>query len=336
MLARFPLQVRLSSLLPEGVRERTASVRLQARGGEPRFLTRHAGQWWLQVPAGGVETFSPLARAYHGTYPDRRARFAGQEWLLASPRQVGNLLYEVTETPVLEFPGEPLTEAQLEGAGLQPPLRRAELALAGGDTVWSVELGEPAGEPAGERLWARRDGTPVLTDITALRTIEQPTSALLDLGALSFQLAAADSFHLEGSSGPVLYAHRVPSPQHGWRVSVPAGQRLAVPAERAAELAGDLVVYLDRLSVRAVLPPTDRSPLVQEGSFALTVWGDAHGLADPTELHFGLAVPVVAAGLEAEPDSPGVVLMRDALTGRTLQVPAEILVSFRALRALYR
>ncbi|MFO7652656.1 MAG: DUF4340 domain-containing protein [Candidatus Krumholzibacteriia bacterium] len=331
-LESFPTSVRLPTLLPVGTRHRVTALRVSGLGGTPRSFVQHAGRWWLQAPQEGLANFSRPARTYHDTYGDRRVRFAGHDWYLASRRALESLLYEVTESPVLEFPAAALDEAGLAAAGLEPPRRRAELVLAGGDTTWTVDLGEPRGQ----RLWARREGRTVVTDASALGAIELPTSDLLDLGALSFRLAAADSFQLDGPSGPVLHVRRAPGTRAGWRVTVPPGLRLSVAQERADLVTADLVVDLDRLPTLAVLPPLDRSPVAEDQGFRLRAWGQEDGLAGMSELCFGPALPEIADLLAGEAGTPAAAVVHQPSTGWTLQVPGEILVTYRALRPFYR
>jgi hypothetical protein len=174
----------------------------------------------------------------------------------------------------------------------------------------------------------------VLTHDTALRTAELPTSDLLDTGALSFELAVADSFRLDGPDGPVLRARRTSNPA-AWRAVTPPGLKARIAQADIDLLAKDLVVDLDRLPALAAIPPVAGSRLPRETVYRLVAWGDEPGLSGRRELLFGPAADVIersrTASLAAE-TSAVLVAVPD---GRALLVPADVLVWFRSLSETY-
>ncbi len=324
---RLPDSVRLPRLLPEMRDTDLDSLRLYRRGDETLVLARLAGdRWWLRLAAGSS---APGGRAagYHGRYADRRLEHQGSAWLLADTRRVREMIFRATGTAVVEFPGPDRQDAAaLAEAGLLPPYR--ELALYGRDgELWQVAFGELS-QRERLRVPAIRQGALVVARGEALLPLEGPLSEFLDLGALSFLLAAADSFRVDEPQRPLLWGNmaadadlRRQDRRSIWVPVAPGGWEMAFGEETTANQLSDLQLTLDRLECVEALASSPQNPLAANERWRLRAWLPG---SDPVEVWLGRS------------RQDGRPLLWRPADGQCLVVPQEILITLRNLRLILR
>lgn len=317
--------------LPDNVRYNRIFPRLDAvdldslhvdRGPDQQlnFVRWPDGRWWVRLPE-GRQTLTGKADRYNNLYDDRRLDHHGAVWFLADQRHLTELVYRVTDTKVAAFPSTSARRtANLEEVGLIPLYRGATLFATGGLTR-RVEFGH---EQDQQLVMARRDGALVVTRNIALHPLEGPVSGFLDLGALSFRLADADSFHIDEVVHPLIWGRKAADPaarranlKSIWDAGVPPQYTLSFGAETTGNHVADVQTYLDRLECMAVREPVTDDCLLGRDRWRITAWmpdGVKHTVWLGTSLTDGK--PVLW-----EPGS-----------GKVLEVPGEILVTMRGLR----
>ncbi len=314
----LPDGVRMTTILPPFARDDVDTLRLRGRGAtHATVIARHDGRWWVRVPDAGVAVYGAAIARYQSLYEDRRREENGVTWLLGDSRALASLVYEVSANVVKEFlplDADPGFPAQV---GLDPFYRRVTLVLGSRpDQPYVVDLGE--GQPDHE-LWVRRLRTVLKTSSTALNTVELPASALVDMGAFTFRLATADSFHLDQPGAPVLWGRARPDSAGAWRATDPPGYHLRMAQAIGNNYVHDVQVTLDRLPATAVLDPSPGDPLAPERRTTITAWSpDGHRFQ------------VVIGRLVADDRAA----VWDPATGKLLRLPDEILVTLRNLRDL--
>jgi len=316
----MPDAVRLARLLPPRRLDDLIAIELGRRGAPAwRFERRDDGRWWLRLPDGQSDLMG-LAADYHLRFDDRRRADDGDTWVQADPDRLGDLVFRVTDTAVRGFvPASEQTEALLEDHGLQPAYRT--VALIESDRRWDVALGEAQADQA---VLARREGALVITRLEALLPAEGSLSEFLDLGALGFRLAGADSIRIDQPDRPHLRGRRVPPPEIRsqayhcpWRAVAPPGWVFTSSVEAASDHLFDVQVALDRLAMRRLLDTAANDPLAGPERWRVRSW-----FPDGAMREFWLG----------RHGQAGVPVLWDTSTGRVAVIDQEILVTLRNLR----
>ena len=295
-LVALPASVQLDILLPLDDRDRVTGLELDLRSAGYR-LQRQDDRWWIRPTAPGAP-LSSLVADYQRHYDDRRLRDVHGLWYAADFVQVDGLIYDVSALVVRDIP--PLAEAgalRIE-TGLDRPAWHVALLGEGidpdplGGDPDRLELSLAFGTVSGVPVLRRQNL--LLVDAGVLRTLNLGPDHLFDVRGLPFRLATADSLHLDGPDGPVIWA--APTAD-GWRSYPPPGYAFSDSTRRTGHEAAELVTDLDRLTTLTVLPPTgDRRVLSDDQRLRLTAWFDD---APPATVEFGLLAPErLSAGSE--------------------------------------
>lgn len=340
------LRDRLAAL-PELVRARTLTPAVEPanlerltieRDGHRYVLARQDGRWWLLAPDGAT-SFGDLAAGYHARYADRQRRDADGLWLQASSSAVATLVYEVTEAVVRDLAPVERT-AELSAAwGLDAPWRRVTLAGANLRPSLAGASGDAGAAPVlafgppldDQNVPVLRRGNVIVADREAIRTLELPVSALVDLGALPFVAMTADALEVAYEGRVVLRGSRrgevgASDGRAAWLTDAPvqAGWKGTEAARNG--LTRDVVVNLDRQPMTAVLPSrTSPDPLRDEGRVRVTLTRGAGGAGETCEL-----------GQLREPVAGAAFAMWSPSTGRLVGISDALPVSVRNLAALVR
>jgi hypothetical protein len=318
---RLPDSVRLRSLLPALALADLDSLRLERRGSPGwRFGHDADGRWWLRLP-GGADDLAGQAAAYHGRFSDRRRDEPGAVWVQADRRRLADLVFRATETAVSGFvPAAEATPSLLDDYGLAPAYR--ELVMQRGPSTWTLALGEPQ---ADDVVMARRQQALVITRAEALMPTEGFLSEFLDLTALGFRLADADSFRVDQPDRPLLWGRRAADPRarfearlSPWDAVAPPGWSFAFGAETTGNHVHDLQVRLDRLSMVDLLAASPVDPLAAGPRWRVRMWA-ADGA--PREVWLG------------RHGGTGQAVLWEPATGRVAVVDDEMLITLRSLRA---
>lgn len=328
-----PRLVRLLSNLPDGVRLLTLFPRFDSAAIETVavrptgaktwdvFARDSTGAWWLRAPAGeeGRRRSGTVHAAYQRLYNDRRRDEGGEGgavWWRAQDRVLRGLIFEAGLTNVHAFGPRRAPAETLAAHGLLPRPLTVRLAGAAGRPLLRAELGAPLA--ATGQTPALRDGRPhVLIVSRELRVAaSQPLAEWLDLDALPWEMAQADSFRVRRAGLPEVGAWRSPE---GWRLRRPSAAEGA--AARAGAALGDLVHYLDMMPIIAPLPPVapGASPLLEAQRIAIDVW--AAGEKAPRRVEIGLLEDRADAAAHFPDD------------GKLLAVPREIVTTIRSMFA---
>ncbi|MEZ4387463.1 MAG: DUF4340 domain-containing protein [Candidatus Krumholzibacteriia bacterium] len=318
---RLPDSVRLPRLLPPLTLADVDSLTLGRRDGASwRFRRGADGRWWCRLE-GGVADLAGLAAAYHTRFTDRRLAEPDGTWVQADRRRLADLVFRATDTAVTGFvPAAGATPDLLADYGLLPAYRTLDLHQ--GPDTWSVAFGELQ---EADRVMARRQRALVITRAEALAPAEGFLGEFLDLTALGYRLADADSLHVDEPDRPLLWGRRAPDPrarfearQSGWDAAVPPGWTLTFGAETTANHIDDLQVTLDRLGMIDLLPTSAVDPLAAEPRWRVRGWfGDGSVREAWLGRHRVTGQPVLWA----------------PATGRVAVVDEVMLVTLRSLRA---
>lgn len=317
----MPDAVRLLRLLPPRTLTDVHAIELGRRHAPTwRFEPRDDGDWWVRLP-GGLADLVGLAADYQARFADRRRDEDGATWIQADQRRLADLVFRVTDTAVRGFvPVAEQTDALLVDLGLQPAYRT--VALIEDDHRWDVALGEAQEQE--KAVLARRQGALVITRLEALLPTEGPLSEFLDLGALGFRLADADSFRIDQPDRPHLWGRRVPPPENPdrayhcpWQAVLPPGWMFTRDAETTNNHLFDVQVALDRMDMLGLQEPAARDPLVGPDRWRVRSW-----FPDGVSREFWLG----RSGQAGEP------VLWDPSTGRVAVIDEVMLVTLRNLR----
>lgn len=316
----LPDAVRLQRLLPPLALADLDSLRLERRGAAAWRMSRGAdGRWWLHLP-GGPDDLTGLADRYHARFDDRRRDRQGSVQVQADRRRLADLVFRASDTAVAGFvPASEATPRLLADLGLAPAYRT--LVMHQGPSTWTVAFGELQDD---DLLIAQRQQALVITRAAALVPAEGPLSEFLDLTALGFRLADADSFHIDQPDRPLLHGRHAPDPRarfearlSPWDASAPAGWEFTFGAEATGNHLHDLQLTLDRLPMRDLLPAAAADPLADRERWRVRAWS---GDGAPREVWLG------RLGAQGQP------VLWDPSTGRVAAIDEEILVTLRNLR----
>lgn len=322
---RLPDSVRMARLLPQLRSADLDSLHLGRRGDVTLFLARiFDDRWWMRRPARSPALAGKAAR-YHERYADRRIEHGGSIWFLADDRNVRDLVYDVTgATITIPGPDQHMADILLD-EDLVAPYRTLDLWVRGGPS-YHVEFGREMALTAEFNVVpAIRQGSAlVLLRPELVWSLLLPVSAFLDLGALSFRTAIADSFRVDEPDRPLLWAVRAADPQARreafrsiWDPVVPPGWSLNLDRETAANHLTDLQGDFDALECLAVLDPEPADPLQTADRWRLRAWVPGQGMHE------------VWLGRLRRDGRPVVWSPAD---GKCLEVPQQILVTLRNLR----
>jgi hypothetical protein len=320
----LPDSVRLPRLLPPVALSALDSLRI-ARHDQPDlvFARGERGRWWLRLPGGLDALVGPAAR-YHRVYDDRRRTRDHATWAAASRRRLADVVFRATDTAVTRFvPADSLTSAMLADLGLAPP--RRVVTMRSGDVTRRIALGER--DPAGG-VPARRLETVLIARPEVLQPLTGRIEEFLDLTALGFALADADSVHIDRPDRPVLWGRRAADPRGRFRAGLspwdpltPPGWRLGPGPERVANHLHDIQVYLDRLEMRAVVSRPSPRPLAGDDRWRVRAW---FGEEEVRTVWLG----------ERQPD--GLAVLWEPAGERVVVIDSEILTSLRNLGGVLR
>jgi hypothetical protein len=317
-LLTLPEEVRLRHLWPPFALAEVETITLRRPPVETAdvYVRDRAGRWWWREPADGPMMSSPLARVYDDFYGDRRREEDGRRWRRASDRWLENLLFLLRETGVRKF-GMLQAEADtLRALGLQPPTVSVQLAVSGRNRPYRAVFGQEL--PKG-RMTALREGFANVLIVTsdARDLLLSPPLKFLEMGALPFRLARADSFEIRrDQSGPLRACRR----GDRWRLVTPTDGAAPSEGQQAENLLADLVVHLDRLQIEQALPPQPGGSALAAGHRVdVMVW-----LSDPSPARVeSLQIGLLPGTSEAAAYFPG--------DGKLLKVSSQILVTLRSM-----
>ncbi|MBK8165414.1 MAG: hypothetical protein IPK64_05530 [bacterium] len=331
-LAALPDAVRARAILP-GV-DPLAVQRVSIAGdGAVHRLVRRDGAWWLAAPA-DISPLGPLSARYQALYGDRRRLDADGAWLLASTVAVRRLVHDVGQTAIRELapPAQaaelaerwqltpPWRRVTISGAGLRPHL----MGTSGGlDTTATVDFGPPLDAT---RAPAARRGHVLVVGREAVETLQKPTGALLELGALPVPALAADLVEVVWEGRPLLRGARLGQPdandgRRAWLAELPTAEGWPGSDADRHGLVRDLVVNLERQQITEVLPPhPEPSPLREDGLAILTVTFGTGAGASRYERQIGWLREPTAAARAA---------VWDPRTGQLLGIPDDLPVTMR-------
>ncbi len=345
-LASLPASLQLHVLLPRFERDLIQKIDLQY-GQETHLLRRMDQRWWIRQPAKGSIALGSAAGAYHQQYDDRRMMDDNQVWLLGNDSAISRLLYETSEMVVNDIPATRWAQPRLQELELDPPWRRVTLHGAGinpDSTEASGDLLEIGFGPAldNDRVPALRRGNVLMTDAESLRSLGAPLGDFLDVGAVSFLVAASDSLRIwrsgellirgfRGEASEILDMSRKRPMVESWVTTFPTRDMRPGMTELAYQgLVRYMITNLDRLEILAVLPPVmDRRILSNEERVVMEIYTPQgnqkleFGYLNADYLPHGSRSPV---GTE---DSMAPVALWRPQTGQLLQVPGHILVTLR-------
>lgn len=298
----------------------TLAVRPAGAAAADVFALDNQGRWWLRQPADGAARLPPVAVDYARHYGDRRRTDGATAWWRASNRAVRDLLFQLRDTRVKRFLLPAAPAESLRAAGLGPralAVRAVDVAVAtpGGTapaaavTTREVVFGPRLG---GGEWAAARHGHLLRVDAPGPTSAARPLADLLDVSALPLSPDDLDSLRLERPDGSGVTGRR-----HGqdWRVDLPGNATSESPP---GVLFGHMVLRLERLAIRRVLPPVKgRDPLAEPYRFYLTGW-----LRDGTVVDLDLGL-LAGASDEAA--------VWNSADGRLVAVDREILVDLKTL-----
>lgn len=342
-LWKLPYDIQARTLLPAFPPEALQGLTI-SRGGRPTDLQQLEGRWWLAVPSEGPAVYGPVVTDYLTYYKDRWLEAEGRNWVLADASQVGNLVYEISNTIVRRIlpaaEGEPL----MASWGLAPPLREVELrgpglnpdpAATDSDRM-AIAFGPFLGEDGVPVL---RRGNVLLTDAEALTTLEQPIVSLANRLALNIRPLSADGFELVREGTLIVQGERTGTAATGegreaWLTTVPAAGRESLSENNRHGFTRDLVVNLGRLPILMALPPvTDPAILLDRErlSLTLTYGTDASARRENFEIGWLNRDLLPTTAFPGAGDPVGIWF---PATGKLLQVPDSIIVTARSLATL--
>lgn len=289
----------------------TVAVRPAGAAAADVFALDGEGRWWLRQPADGAARLAPAAVDYARHYGDRRRTDGATAWWRASDRAVRDLLFQLRDTRVKRFLLAAAPAESLRAAGLGPRSLavRAVDVVAGGVSIRQVAFGPrlAAGEWA-----AARHGHLLRVDAPGPTSAARPLADLLDLSALPLSPDNFDSLRIERPDGSGVTGRRH---DRDWSVDLPGN---ATSESTPGVLFGHMVLRLERLAIRRVLPPVKgRDPLAEPYRFYLTAWLRDGAVAD---LDLGLL-----AGADDE------AAVWNSADGRLVAVDREILVDLKTL-----
>ena len=344
LVAELPMSLQTTVLLPLASREAVQDVVLDI--GNRRFvLQRRSQRWWIRQRGADAPDLGPLCRQYQAVYDDRRRRDEEGLWYEADWIRVDGLIYQLSGTIVDRFP--PPAEAGLlrHDWGLDHPYWRVVMQGPGLDpdprssTPDQLELALGAATDSKQVPVARRDAV-LLVNTSALRLLKACPEVLARVNALPFRMATADSFRLDGTEGPVIWARPT---SDGWRSVPPPGYAFGQVTQRTGKEAEELVRSLDRTEILQVLPPVaDRRVLADRQRLRLTVWSTdpASGAQRRFQVEFGyLQADRLPAGTELvdyPDDRVPPVGVWSPVGGRLLQIPGHIVTTGLTFRDNYR
>lgn len=321
---RLPDSVRLPRLLPPVALAALDSLRI-ARRDQPAlvFARGEDERWWLRLPGDLDALVGPAAR-YHRVYDDRRRTPDGVIWVAASRRRLADVVFRATDTAVMRFvPADSVTPAVLAELGLAPP--RRVVTMQAGAVTRRIALGE---RDAAGGVFARRLETVLIARPQALQPLTGGLDEFLDLTALGFALADADSYHIDRPDRPVLRGRRAADPRRRFRAGLspwdpltPPGWRLGPAPDRVANHLHDIQVYLDRLDTRAVVARPSPRPLTGDDRWRVRAW---FGEEEVRTVWLG----------ERQPD--GLAVLWEPANERVVVIDPEILTSLRNLGGVLR
>jgi hypothetical protein len=334
-LAALPELVRARTLLPAVEAANLERITIERDGG-PYVLARRDGRWWLLASNGAV-AFGDLAARYQAQYADRQQRDTEGLWLQASSSAVVTLVYELTEVLVRDLAPAERT-AELSAAwGLDSPWRRVTLAGANLRPTLAGATGDAGAAPVlafgppldDQNVPVLRRGNVIVADREAIRTLEMPVAALVDVGALPFTAMTADALEIAYEGRVVLRGSRrgevgASDGRAAWMTDAPVQADWKGTEAARNGLTRDLVVNLDRQPLIAVLSPcTSPDPLRDDGRVRVTLNRGAGGPAETCEL-----------GWLREPVAGATVAMWSPSTGRLVGIGDALPVSVRNLAGL--
>lgn len=276
-LFMLPNSVQAKTLLPPFAADKVQVVRV-TRGGVEHEFARHDGRWWLRLAgsdlAAATASMPPLIQAYQESYDDRRRYDDHDYWIMASEQAIGQLIYEVSRIIVREIKGPRESAARLDQWDLDPPWRQVVLRGEGLNPdptapvadQFTIAFGPPVGA---DRVPALRRGNVLLTDFEAVNLLDQGLEVLVEQFALNRVARRADRVELTREGQLLLSGVRddsgvVTDGRQAWQTVFPGAGDANLSETARQGLSRDLVVNLNRLEIRAVLPPTKDAAVLQD------------------------------------------------------------------------
>jgi hypothetical protein len=357
LLRGLPESIRTKTVLPPFRFQSVSGVEI--RGGRiDKSLLRRGEQWWFRADDQTTVRLGALAESYQSQYADRRWERDGETWILADANAVQLLLYEVSSLLVRSHVPASQAEANLGSWKLDPPYRRVilsgedlnPLSAAGRHDPLEVAFGFSLD---GNFVPARRLDNYLMVDEVALRTLEMPTSDLIETRALAFSVLLADSLQvdfqdetiLRGTRDRELYASllarkdddsdRVDA-RSSWVVNSQYQQPIKQSQKTLNVRLQSLVVELERVPILTVLPPSDSADVfLPEGRCRVTVYRAAADETGREVVELGWLHPdkwpAGSPSLTRPAQGEGLAGLWNPRTGQLLEIPAQLLVTIRNL-----
>ena len=351
-LFMLPQSVQCRTLLPHFDRDLVQELQLTRVGQESRFARRD-GRWWLLLPSDdlqvGLRGLPATVRDYQAQYDDRRRQDADGLWITASDQAIGQLIYEVSETVVRDI-SEPREAAALIGEWeLDPPWRQVVMAGPGLNPDPTADVPDQHtiafGPPVtGGKVPALRRGNVLLTEPEAINLLDKGLEALVEQFALNETARQADLLQVEFEGSLLLESARTgvaltTEGRRAWQTVVPPAGRPGLAENERHGLGQDVVVNLNRVAILAVLPATDDAAVLRDEGRARIrlVWGQgeaARELVLETGYIDQARLGAATDRLARTPDGGAAVGLWFPATGKLLQIPDHLVVSFRSMVAL--
>ena len=271
VLDGLPGAIQAKVLLPGVTRDKVDEIEIH-RGGRDFQIKRRADRWWLLMPPEGPAYLGGEVLDYQAMYSDRREADAEGSWILASSAAVHKLIYEVSDIIVRDIKSPAESAWLVEGLNLDPPWRRVTLRGPGlnhDPNADSPDRMVIAFGPAMsmDEVPALRRGNVLVTEMEALFVLEQSMGVLAHRTALTRLAMKSDSITLEREGRLLLRGSRtgVALTQDGRKAWVTEFPEAGIAGLKEVDRHGfiqDVAVNLDRISVLAVLPPTDDSAIL--------------------------------------------------------------------------
>jgi len=316
------------------------------RGSEKLTLQHNDSRWWISEPRDGLAQLGISFRNYDAVYKDRRRVIDGKSWLLADPRSVEKLIYESSQVPVRDIVSPAITPEKREEWSLEPSWRKIVFhgnningdPAARSPHKFALSYGPPFEE---SYVPLMRRGNLLLGDIMAAGMLGQPLGKWLDTGAMPFLVEIGDSLYLEKEGRRMVSAYPgTDADVSRWVGVLPDPQGVDFSERQSRNVVENFITNLDRLEIIQVFPPSDKAWILEDNErVELIFWTSEEGIPGRHSVEFGWldlehlteADRDRATKLAEEYDGQRPAGLWVPGTGKFIQIPAHIIISFRSL-----
>lgn len=346
ILTAVPSNLQLKTQLPSFPRGAVTQVDLW-RGKNKVSLEQWDGRWWMAMPVQGPSVLGTWFQEYSQFYANRQMEKDGQVWLRASDREVGALVYDVSQVVIANFTrpedaanladqfgwDEPWRRVVLHGKNINPDTRTESPDQL--EMIYSVPLDE-------KTYPALRRGNLVYVEPEAFTTMAQPPSHFLDSRALDILPSHADSLALRREGKLLLLAHRdrgaaqpgerkKERPVDFWLTDFPTAEELGIAGRSYHARSQNFLINLERTSTLAVLPPTNDLRVLKDAErITLQLWY----AGESTNIEVGYLnpdyLPKGSPPLASTDDGMAPVAIWRPHSGQLIQIPGTMITTARA------